>query len=127
MVHGATNAPTPQQINFHLQIALSALLGMYIWQADVINAFAEAERPEHIYHMRYDRVFRYFWAYKHPDIPLPPDVVVPVLKNLEGHPEGPRLWAVRCHTVLVKIKFKNTEHAPCFYHGTCNDECVLFL
>jgi hypothetical protein len=42
MVHGAIYAPTPQQIDFRLQIALSALLGMYLWHADVTNVFAEA-------------------------------------------------------------------------------------
>jgi hypothetical protein len=30
MVHGPTYAPTPQPIDFLLQIALSALLGMYL-------------------------------------------------------------------------------------------------
>jgi hypothetical protein len=30
MVHGATYAPTPQQIDFSVQIALSAFLGMYL-------------------------------------------------------------------------------------------------
>jgi hypothetical protein len=57
MIHGATYAPTPQQIDFRLQIALAATLGMYIWYADVTNAFAEAERPEQMYYMHCDRVF----------------------------------------------------------------------
>ena len=30
MVHGATYAPTPQQIDFRLQIALATFLGMYL-------------------------------------------------------------------------------------------------
>jgi hypothetical protein len=42
MVHGATYAPTPQQIDFHLQITLSALLSMYLWHANVTNASTEA-------------------------------------------------------------------------------------
>jgi hypothetical protein len=52
MVHGATYAPTPQQIDFRLQIGLSALLGMYLWHADVTNAFSKADFPEQIYYMR---------------------------------------------------------------------------
>jgi hypothetical protein len=58
MVHGATYAPTPQQIDVRLQISLLALLGMYLWHADVTNAFTEAERSEQIYYMRCDHVFR---------------------------------------------------------------------
>jgi hypothetical protein len=127
MVHDATYAPTQEQLDVRLQITMTTLLAMCIWHADVTSAFAEAERHEQIYYMQCDHVFRYRWTGKHPEIPLPPDVVVLVLKNLKGHPEGPRLWSVRCHMVLVMIKFKNTTHASCLYHGIFNDECVLFL
>jgi hypothetical protein len=123
MVHGATYAPTPQQIDFILQIA--ALLDMYLCYADVTNVLAEAELPEQIYYIRYNCVFQEWWADKHP--PLPPYVVVPVLKNLQGFPEGSRLWQVCCHTALVILTFKNTTHAPSLYHGTFNDEFFLFL
>jgi hypothetical protein len=57
MVHGATYAPTPQQIDVRIQIARSALLGMYLWHADVTNSFAKAEIPEKIYYIRFDRIF----------------------------------------------------------------------
>jgi hypothetical protein len=91
MINGATYAPMPQKIDFRMQIALAATLGMYLWQADVTNAFAEDERPEQMYYMHCDRVFRDWWAERNPTIPLPPDAVVPVLKNLQGHHEVPRL------------------------------------
>jgi hypothetical protein len=61
------------------------------------------------------------------NIPLPPDAVVPVLNNLQGHTEGPRLWSVRSHGVLIALEFKNTTHAPCLYYGTFNVEFVIFL
>jgi hypothetical protein len=95
--------------------------------ADVSNAFAEAERPKQMYYMRCDAVFRDWWKRTHPDIPLPPDAIVPVLKKLQGHPEGPRIWGVRCHGVLIALKFKATPCAPCLYHGTFNNEFILFL
>jgi hypothetical protein len=59
MVHCATYAPTPQHIDFHLHIALSTPppLGMYLWYANFTNIFAEAERPNQIYYIRWDRVF----------------------------------------------------------------------
>jgi hypothetical protein len=116
-----------QQIDFRLQLALAVTLGMYLWHADVTNAFAEAERPEQMYYMHCDRVFRDWWAERNPTIPLPPDVVVPVLKNLQGHPEAPRLWSVRSHGVIIALEFKNTTHAPCLYYGTFNTEFVIFL
>jgi hypothetical protein len=62
MDHGATYAPTPQHIDFRLQNALAALLGVYFWHADVTNAFAEADRPEQICYMRCNLVFQDWWA-----------------------------------------------------------------
>jgi hypothetical protein len=113
MIHGATYAPTPQKSEFRLQLGLASMLGMYLWHADVTNAFAEAERPYQMYYMHCDRVFHDWWAERNPTIPLPPDAVFPVLKNLQGHPEGPRLWSVRSYGVLIALEFKNTTHAPC--------------
>jgi hypothetical protein len=72
MVHGETYALTPQQIYFCLQIALYALLGMYLWYADVTNVVAKAERPDQMYYMRCDQVFKDWWKTRHPDIPLSP-------------------------------------------------------
>jgi hypothetical protein len=46
MIHGATYAPTPQQIYFRIQIALAKTLGMLLFHADVSNAFAGADRPK---------------------------------------------------------------------------------
>jgi hypothetical protein len=127
MVHGATYEPTPQHIDVCFQIALLELICMYILHTGVINAFAVAERPDQIYYMRWDNVFGDWWADKHPDIPLPPDAVVHVLKNLQCRPACSYIWAVRCHTVFLMLKFKNTTHDPCLYNGTFNYEFVLFL
>jgi hypothetical protein len=100
---------------------------MFLWHADVSNAFAEADPPKQMYYMRCDSVFREWWNDIHPDTPLPPDAVTPVNKNLQGHPEGPRLWGIQCHSVLLLLKFTPTTHAPCLYQGTFETEYVLFL
>jgi hypothetical protein len=51
MLTGATYAPTPQQIDSRIQMALAANLGMYVWHIDVSNAFAEAEHLKKMYYM----------------------------------------------------------------------------
>jgi hypothetical protein len=110
MIHGATYAPTPQQIYFRLHISLAATLGMYLWHADVTNAFAEAERPEQMYYMHCDRVFRNWWAEQYPTIPLRPDAVVPVLKNkviLKAHASGQF-----DPMVLLLLSTSRTQHMP---------------
>jgi hypothetical protein len=66
-------------------------------------------------------------AHRHPDTPLHPDAVTPINKNLQWHPEGPRLWGIKYHRVLLMLKFKPTTHAQCLYQGTFEMEYVLFL
>jgi hypothetical protein len=127
MVHGYTYDSTPQQIEFSIKMVLAANIGMYLWHADVLNTCAEAERPKQMYYMRCDKVFREWWKWKNPTTPLPPDAVAPVLKKLQGHPEGPRILYVRCNGILVNLKFKAMMHALCLYHGTFNNYLVLFL
>jgi hypothetical protein len=63
----------------------------------------------------------------HRDMHLPPDAVVLVLNNLQGHPEGPRLLVIRCHGFLITLKFKATTHAPCLYYSTFNNKFVLLF
>jgi hypothetical protein len=127
MIHSATYAPSPQQIDCRIQISIATTLGMLLWHADVSNAFSEADRPNQMYYMRCDSVFWEWWADRHPDTPLPPDAVTPVNKNLKGHPEVPRLWGIKCHSVLLLLEFTPTTHAPCLYQGTFETEYVLFL
>jgi hypothetical protein len=110
MVHSDTYAMSPQ-IDFRIQMDLTANLCMYLWYADVSNAFAEAERPNQMYYKRRGAVFRDGWKRTHPDIHLPPDAVVPILKNLQGHPQGPRHWAFICHDILIALKFKAAAHS----------------
>jgi hypothetical protein len=83
MTHGATYAPTPQQIAFRIQIALATTLGMFLFHTDVSNAFAEADRPKQMYYMDCDSVFREWCTNRHPDTPLPPDAVALFLENLQ--------------------------------------------
>jgi hypothetical protein len=46
MIHGATYAPTPQHIGFRIQISIAKTLSMFLWHADVSNAFVEADRTK---------------------------------------------------------------------------------
>jgi hypothetical protein len=84
MIHGATYAPTPQQINFSIRIYIATTLGMFLWHADALNTSAEADRLNQMYYMHCDSVFWEWWTNRHPDTPLPPDAFTPVNKNLQG-------------------------------------------
>jgi hypothetical protein len=125
-VQGQTYAPTPDMTGLHLFFALAALEGKLVNGADVSNAFSEADAPTQAYSMRIDNQFREWWANKgHP--PIPPGFVIPILKNLQGHPEAPRQWSKHIDTILHEFSFVATVHAPCIYQATIEDEDVLFL
>jgi hypothetical protein len=58
MIHGDTYAPTPQHIDFCIQISIATTRGMFLWHANVSNAFREADRLTQMYYLRCDSVFR---------------------------------------------------------------------
>ena len=55
------------------------------------------------------------------------DFVIPILKNLQGHPEAPRQWSRHIDAILHEFSFVPTRHAPCVYRATIDGEDVLFL
>jgi hypothetical protein len=76
--------------------------------------------------MRIDTPFTDWWLGKgHPIIP--PGYVIPILKNLQGHPEAPRQWSKHIDVILRKHGFHPTIHAPCLYRATIGTENVTFL
>jgi hypothetical protein len=58
---------------------------------------------------------------------IPPDFVIPILKNLQGHPEAPPQWSKHIDTILHEFSFVATVHAPGIYRATINGEDGLFL
>jgi hypothetical protein len=125
-VQGQTYAPTPDMTDLRLFLALAFLENKLVFGADVSNAFAEADAPEQAYSMRVDDQFREWWASKGRD-PIPAGYVIPILKNLQGHPEAPRQWSRHIDAILHEFSFKPTVHAPCIYCATIDGENVLFL
>uniref|UniRef100_A0A7S1VQI3 Reverse transcriptase Ty1/copia-type domain-containing protein n=1 Tax=Grammatophora oceanica TaxID=210454 RepID=A0A7S1VQI3_9STRA len=125
-IHGATYAPTPDLTDFRIFVALCSMENKYIFGSDVSNAFAEAPRCRQQYYMRVDTQFRSWWKAKgRGDIPS--GYVIPVNKNLQGHPEAPRQFHLHIDKILRDYDFKPTTHAPCLYRGTIDGHDVLFL
>ena len=90
--------------DMRLFFALAALENKLVFGADVSNAFAEATAPEQVYYMRVDTQYREWWASKgHP--PIPVGYVIPIRKNLQGHPEAPRQWSRHIDTIFQKYNF----------------------
>ena len=123
---GHTYAATPDLTDFRMFVALCALEGKTIFGADVSNAFAEAPASAQRYYMKVDDQFRDWWAARGRPV-IPHGHVIPVLKNLQGHPEAPRQWHLHIHRILQQHGFRPTTHAPCLYRARHDDEDILFL
>jgi hypothetical protein len=126
-INGHTFAPTPDMTDFRLQVAIAASLGYTLYCADVSNAFAEAEKPKQLYYMRVDDQYAEWWNSRFPDKPVHKGLVVPILRNLQGHPEAPRQWSIHIDRILKDLGFRSTTHAPCLYVGTVDGSTVYFL
>ena len=58
---------------------------------------------------------------------IPKKIVLPVKHALQGHPESPRLWSQKIHSILIKLGCKNTTHEPCLYTKTVQNKPIFFL
>ena len=68
---------------------------------DVSNAFAEAPAPKEPLYMVVDDQVRDWWENCLGKPPIPQGWVIPILKNLQGHPEAPRLWHKHINGILI--------------------------
>jgi hypothetical protein len=111
-----TYAACVEQTAHRLFWGIVAALNLIALGADVGNAFAEAEGPSKMFYMRVDAAFREWWkSIGNGDIPE--GYVIPIKKNLQGHPEGPRLWHKHIHGLLTnKMNFQSCTHEPCIYY-----------
>ena len=96
---------------------------------DIANAFAEAPGPEKIFYMKIDEAFQDWWVNHKGREPLDTKWVIPVLKNLQGHPEAPRLWNRYVHHTILedKMGFKSCTHEPNLYYRWRHDKVQLLL
>jgi hypothetical protein len=111
-----TYAACVEQPAHRLTWSLIAALNYIGHGCDVSNAFAEAPAPKEQFYMVVDDQFRDWWENCLGKEPIPRGWVIPILKNLQGHPEAPRLWHKHIDGILLtKMDFQHTTHEPCLY------------
>jgi len=76
--------------------------------------------------MKLDDAFR-DWHLERTRVLLDKDVVLPVLRALQGHPEAARLWEEHMSAILKDVGFKNTMHEKNIYTGQFCGKKVLLV
>jgi len=76
--------------------------------------------------MKLDDTFR-DWYLERTGVLLDKDLVLTVLRALQGHPEAARLWEEHISAILEKVGFKNTTHEKNICTGKFCGEKVLLV
>ena len=111
-----TYAACVDQPAHRLMWALVAALNYVAIGVDVANAYAEAPGTKEMFYMKVDHQFQEWWTTELKRDPIPHGWVIPIKKNLQGHPEGPRLWNKYIDNILNDLKFQRTTHEGCLYY-----------
>ncbi len=123
-----TYAACVEQPAHRFTSALIAALHYIGLGVDIGNAFAEAPPPKDPFFMQVDTQFREWWTDCLGNPPIPDGYVIPILKNLQGHPEGPRLWDIHIRGIVCdKMGFTHTTHEPCLYFKHTDADLILIL
>ena len=94
---------------WRLFVAIATAMLLTIFGGDVIDAFAHSPGPSRPTFMKLDDAF-IEWYFARFGVRLSRDMVVPVLRALQGHPEAGRLWEEYINGILFDLGFTTTTH-----------------
>ena len=78
--------------------------------------------------MKVDYQYGQSWTEHLGNPPIPEGYVMPVLKNLQGHPEGPRLWDKHISKLVKEeLGFNATTHEPCLYYKHDRNKGLILI
>jgi len=127
-VHSTTNtyASRLEHPVFRLFIALCTADNLTICGGDAKDAFAHSPGPSMPTSMKLDDAFQ-DWCLERTGVLLDKDLVLPVLRALQGQPEAARLCEEHISAILEKVGFKNTTLKKNICTGKFCGEKVLLV
>jgi len=127
-VHSTTNtyASCLEHPVFRLFIALCAADNLAIYGGEAKDAFAHSPGPSMPTFTKLDNTFC-DWYLERTGVLLDNNLVLPVLRALQGHPEAARLWEEHISAILQDVGFKNATHEKNTYTGQFCGEKVLLV
>jgi hypothetical protein len=90
--------------------AFLALRNWVALGADAINAYTQASIPEdEPQYIAVDQQMVYWWWDMHKEV-ITTDMVMKILKALQGHPRAGQLWGDKVEGDLADLGFKPLKH-----------------
>ena len=99
-----------------LFLAIAASLNLKIYGGDAKDAYGHSPGPEIPTYMAIDDAYAEWYEEKYGER-LDRNMVLPVLKALQGHPESGRLWEKHITAILMDLGFRNTTHDKTIYRN----------
>ena len=109
-----------------LFLALAAQQGMVVNFGDTTNAFQQSPPPTKRCYVAIDDAYQSWRIKRFGSCPDPKLYVIPLLRNLQGHPEAGVCFERLVNEILQnKMGFKNTTHEKNLYRGKHLGQDVL--
>jgi hypothetical protein len=107
--------------------AIAAARGLVIHTGDCTNAYANADSPTHPMYLGIDKAYS-DWRFRRMQVSLAPDLVLPIQKALQGHPEAGALWEKHIVGILRdNLGFHSTVQERNLYCGHYLEEEIFYL
>jgi hypothetical protein len=89
----------------------------------------QAPGPKEPFFMEVDGPFHDWWTKCLGRTPIPKGWVIPILRNLQGHPEAPCLWHKHIDNILIEqLGLDHCTHEACLYFKhTANHGLIIVL
>jgi hypothetical protein len=111
-----------------LFFALLAQLRYRVNGGDATNSYAHSPPPEVPTFVSINEAYAN-WYKDQQGVEIDHYFVLPVLHDLQGHPESGQLWEEHINKILkaLELGFKHMMHDHTIYFTTFKGECVLLL
>ena len=106
--------------------SLASSLNNVVCGIDIVNGYAHAPPPDIPTYLVIDEQYADWYLQKfHEEIDR--DLVIPVGKALQGHPEAGASFSKMVNTTLKNMGFTTTVHEPCIYRRSFNGVETILL
>ena len=93
---------------------MAVLHSFLVLQAGDTDTFTKTDLPKHTHSIQVNKTVQHWWNTCFPHNPLHPDAVIPICRNLQGHPKASQPWRTHLDKILhTNLNLHSPIHTPC--------------